>query len=99
MGPQVAQVVCHCIVHSQEIGCCELDVGRLAQLVDCAHNIVHWRAPSSHMVEVSHGHNVVAAYLHCLALEEWKEGLEGVVYCGYFEHVDVALFAWRPPAC
>jgi len=50
------------------------------------------------MVEVSHGCNVVAAYPHCLALEEWKEGLEGIVYCSDFEHVDVALFAWRPPA-
>jgi len=51
------------------------------------------------MVEVSHGCNIVAAYLHCLALEEWKEGLEGVVYCGDFKHVDVALLTWRPPAC
>jgi len=49
------------------------------------------------MVEVSHGCNVVAAYPHCLALEEWEEGLEGIVYCGDFEHVDVALFAWQPP--
>jgi len=71
----------------------------LAQLVNCTHNIVHWWAPPSHMVEVSHGHNVVAAYLHCLALEEWEEGLEGIVHHSDFEHVDVALLAWQPPAC
>jgi len=74
-------------------------MGGLAQLVNCMHNIVHWWAPPSHMVEVSHVCNVVSAYLHCLALEEWEEGLEGVVYHGDFKHVDVVLLAWRPPDC
>jgi len=74
-------------------------MGGLTQLVNCGYNIVHWWAPPSHMVEVSHGCNVVAAYLHCLALEEWEEGLEGVVHRGDFEHIDVALLAWQPPAC
>jgi len=43
------------------------------------------------VVEVSHGCNVVAAHLHCLALEDWEEGLEGIVYCGDFKKVDVVL--------
>jgi len=73
-------------------------MGGFAQLVNCMHNTVHWWAPPSHVVEVNHSCNVVAAHLHCLALEEWEEGLEGIVHCGDFEHADVALLGGHQPA-
>jgi len=74
-------------------------MGGLAQLVNHVHNIVHWWAPPSHMVEVSHSCNVLTAYPHCLALEEWEEGLEDAVHRGDSKHVDVVLLAWQPLAC